>query len=108
MILLVESVWILPSLRSQRPDRGDGRPAGEIDAEFFLERLAELIAFEFVEQLLECRTEADLIDRKTARRRNCGIIGIDRRQCGRTDETGHDQVFERLLHQRRRPERLEP
>ena len=79
MILLVESVWILPSLRvAATAHRGDCRPAGQIDAEFFLERLAKLIALEFVEQRLEGRTEADLIDRKAARRRNLRIIGIDR------------------------------
>ena len=47
--------------------RGHGRPAGKIEAEFFLKRFAELVAFEFVEQRLERRAEADLIDRKTTR-----------------------------------------
>ena len=68
MILLVESVWILPSLASQRPRTvvTVGRP-DEIEPEFLLERVAEFIALQFVEQVLEGRTEADLVDRKTAR-----------------------------------------
>ena len=66
MILLVESVWIRPSLESQRPRTvvTVGRP-DKIEVEFFLERLAELVAFQFVEQRLERRTEADLIDRES-------------------------------------------
>ena len=105
MILLVESVWIRPSLKSQRPRTvvTVGRPARS-RPNFSSNALAEFVAFQFVEQVLERRTEADLIDRKTAGGRNLRIIGVDRRQAFRTDEPGQNQMLERLPHQRRRPE----
>ncbi len=77
------------------------RPARQIEAEFFLERLAELVAFEFVEQRLERRTEADLVDRKASGRGDLRIIGVDRRKRRRTDESGNDQMRKRLVHERR-------
>ena len=67
MILLVESVWILPSLELQRPRTvvTVGRP-DEIEAEFLFKRAAEFVAFKFVEQVLKRPPEADLVDRKAA------------------------------------------
>ena len=43
---------------------GDGRPAREVEREFLLEGVAEFIALEFVEKLLERWTKGDLVDRK--------------------------------------------
>ncbi len=55
MILLVESVWILPSRASQRPRTvvTVGRPLRSMPN--FSSSFAELVAFELVEQSLECR-----------------------------------------------------
>ncbi len=80
---------------------GHRRPARQVEAEFLLERLAELITFDFVEQRLEGSAEADLLDGKAAGREDFRIIGVDRGKRGRTDEAGHDQVLERLAHQGR-------
>ena len=69
MILLVEFGVDFAVAASQRPRTvvTVGR-SGKIDAEFFLERFTELVAFEFVEQRLERRAEAHLIDGKAAGR----------------------------------------
>jgi len=58
-------------------NRGGRRAAGEIEVEFLLEGLAEFVALEFVEKLLERRTIADLSDRKAAGLANFRIVRVD-------------------------------
>src|SRR5512144_1841145 len=87
---------------------GDGRSARKVEREFFLKGVAEFIALEFIKQLLERRTEGDLVDWETPRGGNFRIVGIDRGERLRAEEAGHDQMLEWFPHQRRCAERLEP
>ena len=67
MILLVEvGVDSAVARIAAAADRGHGRPARQIEAKFLFKRAAELVAFEFVEQVLKRPPEADLIDREAA------------------------------------------
>jgi hypothetical protein len=58
-------------------DRDRGRAAGEVRSKFFLERFAKFLGLKRVNHGLEAGTEFNGIERKAARLRDAGIIGID-------------------------------
>src|SRR5690349_7996357 len=87
--------------------RGGGRPTGEIEAELLFESVAELVAFQFVEERAERRPVGQLGDRKAPALGNIRIIRIDPRARLGPHEPGHDQVLEWLAGERNGAEGVE-
>ena len=66
-------------------NRDRGRPPGEIEAELFLERFAELVALQFVEEFAERGSIGKLRDGKASALGDFRIVGVDfRARLGRT------------------------
>src|SRR5271166_3232255 len=83
------------------------RSADKIEAELLLENLAEFVTRQFVEEISEMGAVRKLIDREAAALGDPRIVAVDVGARLRTDETGNDEILERLFRQRRRLQRVE-
>ena len=73
MILLLVSVWIRPFLgAAMAADRDGMRQAREIEIELVLESFTERLRRELIEELAECGSIRQLVNRKASRSRRCG------------------------------------
>ena len=83
-------------------NRDRGRAPGEIEGELLLERFAELVALQFVEEFAERGSVGKLRDREAPALGDLRIVGVDRRPRLGADEAGNDEILERLARQRGR------
>src|ERR1700761_7812730 len=83
-------------------NRGRGGPPRKLEAEFFFERLAKIVAFQFGDELTERGPVRELSDRKTSALRNLWIVGVDLRARFGSNKTRDDEKFERRPGHRRR------
>ena len=72
------------------------RPSGELEVELVLERFAELVALQFVEEFAERGAIGKLRDGKAPALGDFRIVGIDPRARLRANKAGNDEILERL------------
>ena len=86
-----------PVLGAALTANGDrGRPPGEIEAELFLERFAELVALQFVEEFAERGSKGKLRDGKASALGDFRIVGVDFRARLGANKAGDDEILEGL------------
>src|SRR5208337_4317987 len=78
-------------------NRDRGRPPGEIEAELLLERFAELVALQLVEEFAERRSVGKLRDGKASALGDFRIVAIDFGPRLRANKAGNDEILERLF-----------
>src|SRR3984885_11380073 len=77
-------------------NRRRGRPPGEIEAELLFERIAELVALQFGDELTERWTIGKLPDGEAPALGDLRIVGVDFRARLLPNKAGNDEIFERL------------
>src|SRR6185312_5452822 len=75
-------------------NRDGGRTPGEVEAEFLLERLAKLVALQFVEELAERGAKGELRDRKAPALGNLWIVGVDLGAPVGANKARNDEILE--------------
>src|SRR5271166_2002456 len=87
-------------------DRDGMRQAREIEIELVLESFTERLRRELIEELAECGSIRQLVNRKASALGDAGVIAIDFRARFGPDEAGDDHILEGLACERDGPESI--